>query len=202
MPECTTYSPKEIAAFQGLFSLAASGKDFSRIKVQDIATAAGMGKGTLYEYFPSKEAILSSAVLYALERALDWMERQLSEEDSLYKGLDHFLEELQAEHILPFSALTALGSMISSEQRKQISEQNREKLQKIFLRMRLCERQFFEAGRRNGEIAWELDDSFCEYVIICALVGMAGKNLCAQQQSDSKPEWNMVRQLIFRSLRP
>lgn len=202
MPEYTTYSPKEIAAFQGLFSLAASGKDFSSIKVQDIATAAGIGKGTLYEYFCSKEEILSSAVLYALERTTDWLESQLSSHDSLYKVLDHFLEELQTERILPFSSLAALCSIVSSEQRKQINEQHHEKLQYISQRMRLCEQQFFEAGRRNGEIASELDDSFCEYVIMSALVGMAGKNLCAQQQPDSKPEWHMVRQLIFRSLRP
>lgn len=50
-----TYSPKEIAAFRGLLQLAAGGNCFSNIKVQDIATAAGIGKGTLYEYFSRKK---------------------------------------------------------------------------------------------------------------------------------------------------
>ena len=51
MMQSKTYSPKEIAAFRGLLQLAAGGNCFSNIKVQDIATAAGIGKGTLYEYF-------------------------------------------------------------------------------------------------------------------------------------------------------
>ncbi|MCD8356803.1 MAG: TetR/AcrR family transcriptional regulator [Clostridia bacterium] len=123
MPENTTaYSKKEIAAFHGLFRLAASGKPFSSIKVQDIATAAGIGKGTLYEYFSSKEEILSRAILYTLEIFLDWIEKQLEEEISLFQVLDMLLNELENQQILPVSSLVALSTVVSVEQRKEFDE--------------------------------------------------------------------------------
>ena len=195
------YSPKEVAAFDGLFRLAATGKQFSSIKVQDIATAAGIGKGTLYEYFSSKEEILARAILYALERALGWLEEQLQGEISLYHMLETFLDMLEKERILPVTALSALNTSVSAEQKQELNQKYQDRIQKIFRRMKQCEQQFFEAGRRNGEIDPILDDSFCEYVIVSALFGMAGRNLCAHQQG-RKTEWKLVQQMVFRSLRP
>lgn len=201
MSESLEYSPKEVAAFDGLFHLAATGKPFSTIKVQDIATAAGIGKGTLYEYFSSKEEILACAVLYALNRAVDWLEHQLHEEISLYRTLETFLNLLENEQILPVTGLIFLLSCISEQQKKELKQQYQHRMQGIFLRMKQCETQFFEAGRRNGEIDPVLDDSFCEYVIVSALFGMAGKQMCAHQQG-KKIKWKMVQQMIVRALRP
>lgn len=193
------YSPKEVAAFHGLFHLAATGRRFSDIKVQDIATEAGIGKGTLYEYFSSKDEILACAILYALEQALCWLKGELEGEISLYRTLETFLDLLEQERILPITALSALNNSISMEQRWKLK--NQEKMQEIFQCMQQCEQQFFEAGRTNGEIDPALDDSFCEYVIVSALFGMAGRNFCAHQQGQ-KTEWKMVQQMVFRSLRP
>ena len=92
-----TYSPKEIAAFRGLLQLAAGGKHFSNIKVQDIATAASIGKGTLYEYFSSKEDILSCTMLYTLQQFADWIEQQMTREQSVYDMLDSLIDALGAE---------------------------------------------------------------------------------------------------------
>ena len=40
------------------------GCDINTLKVADITGRAGIGKGTAYEYFSSKEEIISSAILY------------------------------------------------------------------------------------------------------------------------------------------
>ena len=92
-----TYSPTEIAAFRGLLQLAAGGNCFSNIKVQDIATAAGIGKGTLYEYFSSKEDILSCTMLYTLQQFADRMEQQITRDVSLHAVLARFLVALEQE---------------------------------------------------------------------------------------------------------
>jgi len=60
------YSEKEISVFNGILSLCKEGKKIYNITVQDIATAANMGKGTLYEYFSSKEDILLNAITHFL----------------------------------------------------------------------------------------------------------------------------------------
>lgn len=200
-----TYSPKEIAAFRGLLQLAAGGKHFSNIKVQDIATAAGIGKGTLYEYFSSKEEILSCTMLYTLQQFADWMEQQMTREQSVYDMLDSLLDALEQEIFLPFSALPMFGSFLSYEQRVELGMRNREKAQEIFDQLRDYERQIFERGRKNGEIDSSLSDCFCEYTILSAIGGFAsqfGKKLGCSHNNPSNVCKNMVHQLIFRSLRP
>ncbi|MBQ7816348.1 MAG: TetR/AcrR family transcriptional regulator [Oscillospiraceae bacterium] len=70
-----TYSEKEICVFNGVLSLCKEGKKIYNITVQEIAKAADMGKGTLYEYFSSKEDIILNALLYFL-----WQDNLKSEE--------------------------------------------------------------------------------------------------------------------------
>ena len=45
-------------------------KDIKNISVSEIARAAGMGKGSLYYYFPSKDAILEALVERDYEKPL------------------------------------------------------------------------------------------------------------------------------------
>lgn len=57
-------SEKEIAIFNGLISLIKKGTNPYTIKVIDIARAADVGKGTIYDYFNSKEEAISKAIIY------------------------------------------------------------------------------------------------------------------------------------------
>ena len=45
------YSEKEISIFKGIMDLLNQGYRIHEMKVADIAAAAGIGKGTVYEYF-------------------------------------------------------------------------------------------------------------------------------------------------------
>ena len=60
------YTEKEICVFGGVMALSKEGKKIYNITVQDIAKASNMGKGTLYEYFSSKEEIIINALMYFL----------------------------------------------------------------------------------------------------------------------------------------
>jgi TetR/AcrR family fatty acid metabolism transcriptional regulator len=42
-------------------------KGFHNAKIEEVALAAGIGKGTIYEYFRSKEELLAAAVRYDME---------------------------------------------------------------------------------------------------------------------------------------
>ena len=187
-----TYSPKEIAAFRGLLQLAAGGNCFSNIKVQDIATAAGIGKGTLYEYFSSKEDILSCTMLYTLQQFADWMEQQITRDVSLHAVLARFLDALEQERFLPFRALPVLGTFLSYEQRAQLSMRNREQAQAIIDRMRGYERHVFANSRKNGEIDSALSDRFASmrFCRRSADTSACWKNGCAVGK---KFRWTVVK---------
>lgn len=61
------YSPKEIMVFEGFNKLLDEGISLSNIRVADVAKAAGIGKGTVYEYFKSKEEVVAKSILYQMQ---------------------------------------------------------------------------------------------------------------------------------------
>lgn len=198
--EIISYSPKEIAAFKGLFALAKDGRQFSDIKVQDIATAAGIGKGTLYEYFSSKEDIMSSAILFALDGVLDRLERSTDESMTFRQLLEHFLDEMNRD--LPLAALSGLVTSISFEQCTAIKERNKEALVRLISRIRQVEARAFAVGRKSGEISQELSDHFCEYVVMSAFFGRAASHILSYQYGQCEMSSDMLAEMICRTLRP
>ena len=58
------YSPKEVLILDAAAALLAeNAASVGSLKVADIAARAGIGKGTVYEYFPSKEEILRESII-------------------------------------------------------------------------------------------------------------------------------------------
>jgi AcrR family transcriptional regulator len=67
--------------------------------VTEIAGAAGVGMGTLYRRFPTKDALIDALVRDVLERIIEMAERALEQPGGT--GLEHFLRAsnaYQAEH--------------------------------------------------------------------------------------------------------
>ena len=84
--------------------LAAAGQVFEQkgleASVADVARAAGVGMGTLYRRFPSKEALIAALVSEVLEATIAMAEEAAAWPDG--SGLEHFLEAssaYQAEHL-------------------------------------------------------------------------------------------------------
>ena len=68
--------------------------------VADVARAAGVGMGTLYRRFPSKEALIEALVSEVLEATIAMAREAAGRPDGT--GLEHFLEAssaYQAEHL-------------------------------------------------------------------------------------------------------
>lgn len=59
---------KELAVYDGVVTLIQSGKSFGELTVADIASAAGIGKGTIYEYFKTKDEIVAKALVYTIKK--------------------------------------------------------------------------------------------------------------------------------------
>lgn len=59
---------KKELLFSAVLRLIAAGKPFDGLRVSEIASEAGIGKGTVYEYFTSREELLAGAVEYGKRR--------------------------------------------------------------------------------------------------------------------------------------
>lgn len=58
------YAEKELLIFEGFKKIITDNSNIESIKVSDIAKAAGIGKGTIYEYFKSKDEIIARSIIY------------------------------------------------------------------------------------------------------------------------------------------
>lgn len=79
-------SPKEEAMYDAVIEMLEENQHFSRIKVSDITKRAGIGKGTAYEYFTSKEEILIKALLFDAYKSMKEVEEYL-------KGTENFRDK-------------------------------------------------------------------------------------------------------------
>lgn len=73
-----TRKEREIALYEAALRLIASGVNPAAMKVQQIADEAGIGKGTVYEYFASKEEILHGMALHCFDTELPALPRYWS----------------------------------------------------------------------------------------------------------------------------
>lgn len=90
-------SEKVQRMYEAVATFVEAERDLSTIKVSEITSRAGIGKGTAYEYFASKEELLVHATLWLCGRQMG----QMTEEISKIKGFREkffFLLEWLQEH--------------------------------------------------------------------------------------------------------
>lgn len=88
-------SPKVLAMYEAVNELMEEGRDIHSLKVSDITAKAGIGKGTAYEYFSTKEELLGKAVFYQLHEGLMHMTEKALEQDSFRGQVYAVLEDME-----------------------------------------------------------------------------------------------------------
>lgn len=94
----TEKNEKVLAMYHAVWKLIDDGKDIHKIKVSDITECAGIGKGTAYEYFRSKEEIVSKAIQYNTSLQFQILYKRIQEQDSYRKGLEACFDWLVETH--------------------------------------------------------------------------------------------------------
>lgn len=89
------HSPKVIAMYRAVAELFAEGADLNSLTVSEITSRAGIGKGTAYEYFSSKEEILAEALYYVMKNAAEDLYRNLERKDNLNQKVNEILIDME-----------------------------------------------------------------------------------------------------------
>ena len=71
---------KKLLLYQAVISLIEDGIDINTMKVIDITRRAGIGKGTAYEYFKSKEELVVQALLDEMEGHIKELQNNLQKQ--------------------------------------------------------------------------------------------------------------------------
>lgn len=189
-------SEKEIEIYKAVFNLAKSGKDFNDLRVQEIADAANMGKGTLYEYFKSKDEILEKSFDYFLQEEFIHAHHLLAKSETFEEKIRQILWQLvhQNDQCSSFEILFANYQRIGI---KNLIEKSREKMHAVVPNFIEILDVIIEAGVQE-KVILESDDS--EYQRFVLLSSIAGFTMCSKLHDD--PLHNpKVKQLIDNTIK-
>ncbi|NLJ41993.1 MAG: TetR/AcrR family transcriptional regulator [Clostridiales bacterium] len=168
-----TYSKKEISVFNGIIALMERGVNPYSIKVSDIAREADIGKGTIYDYFSSKEEAISRAILY-------YIKDEINIAFSAVKLKDHFKEKFfemlyiiyrrMDSNISIFRMLLSIGE--TQDFYEYLSEY-KENIQDNLHRSHEINDHLLEAGVKEGVITKGLDPYYQRMVVSSAILGFS-----------------------------
>lgn len=190
---------REQAIYRAVLRLAGDGADISRLRVQEIAAEAGMGKGTVYEYFASKDEILQGMTSYCIDSELSRVEELLDCCTTLDRVEQAMTEYLLDMHRTRGEVYWVLSRALAAKGRKYPCTWSR------LLRGRLekCLNRMVERLQKAGEIDPDLDAGYCVFVLISVFMMHAvelgvhdGQGPAAETVSEN------ARRMLSRALRP
>ena len=91
----TKLSEKEILIYKAVVDLINEGADIKSMKVGDITARAGIGKGTAYEYFTSKEEMVKEALIYATLMHITEVKNQVEAAENFRKKFYCILDYME-----------------------------------------------------------------------------------------------------------
>ena len=83
---------KVLLMYRAVKELICEGADINTMKVADITERAGIGKGTAYEYFSSKEEIITKALAYEIQERYEEIMTILEESHGFKQQVEAFLD--------------------------------------------------------------------------------------------------------------
>lgn len=135
-----------------------SAKDYHEATVEEIAKKAGVGKGTIYQYFPSKQAILGSLYEYRHDVYFSGVEKLLNDN----AGMENILAEIVSFHVDNVNEVKILiKSLLFSKELAELQPPDKN----IFFQIDELVGLIWQKGIENGELK-EIDRQiFSSYLV-------------------------------------
>lgn len=181
--ENNTHSEKEILIFNAVNKLMNEGVKLHTVKVADIAKSAGIGKGTIYDYFKSKEEILEKALLYNMNLELYETLEKIKAVDS-FKNKCYITLDIVAKGVRDYSSATSiLFSNLSHHEFKEILENNKEYINDRYNLLKETIEKIVSLGVLEGIIKEQEDKEYQIMVFESVVMGF-GNTMCINSKED------------------
>lgn len=92
-----TFIDRKKALYTAVLQLMDEREDLEKIKMADIARKADIGKGTIYEYFPSKASLFLETMKYVVEEEAYTLRTSLSPEHGFKEGYYRLIKCLEKQ---------------------------------------------------------------------------------------------------------
>ncbi len=164
MKQVREYSAKEISIFEGIYALLNQGRQLHELKVSDIAAAAGMGKGTVYEYFSSKDEIIRQALGYHIMREVELFFTLVFSEHA-FAGMISSALDYVIDAQTRYSALMSLVLTLDQPTLKQLAFEDCEMHAAIHAAVNENIGTMIKAGRKEKLIGENVTTADCRLVL-------------------------------------
>jgi len=170
-------------------------RGFDRTRMEDIATAAGLAKGTLYLYFKNKEELFYAICDHNLEELRNQLSRSFNRKENIILDAETFYDEYQKGHLgsdTIWFEMVALSTR--SPKLKKILTENQRKIYQVV-------KDFLKEQKDKGFLRVDINIDFIALILIALYNGLSVNKLLLQiGNSESQKAWvETIRALIGNS---
>lgn len=188
--------PKVTAMYRAVSTLLREDKDISEMSVSMITGLAGIGKGTAYEYFDSKEGIIVCALLYEIRTVTEQASRQIQTCPDLETQI-HRMLLLVEEHSQCVDAIMAFLHLLTDHSKEGNLLRQRIAEQKENGPVDLLVRQIIDSARAKGELREDIPLSYITNALLARMISYLMYQ-CHHIGDDMPPE--EMRRLVTESI--
>lgn len=194
---------KVLSLYEAVQQLIGEGEDVNDIRVSSITDRAGIGKGTAYDYFDSKEEIIACAFIFYISRLSEEVNSRLLGMDSLEAQVNSMFDHLDMESRRKYCFARFVHMMTDSSRISQLMQQ---KLKESPAGRRFPEHLFgriIAQGQQRGEIRSDVPLDYLVYTIFCKMLTYM-MCICTEEcfGTDVERMRPLVIEGILRELRP
>lgn len=189
--------PKVRQLYMAVMQLFEEGTEIGNIRVSTITEMAGIGKGTAYEYFDTKEEMVACALVYQMQYIFDWLANVLEEKKSFKEQLDFILDEMEKHEERRYCFLRFVHMMTDHSE---FSRMVREKVTREEFRPYLPINVFgrmLKQGVERGELR---DDLPMDYLIYCFFSHIVSYMLAVTTEECFNVDPVKLRPLIYKGM--
>lgn len=182
--------------YRAVEELIAEGADVNNIRVLSITEKAGIGKGTAYDYFESKEELIACALVFYIRKSMEEITAALSKKMSFTEQIELILDEIEQKNqnqqwFFHFVHIMTDNNEISRIVRDKIMEDKENSLSRNI---------FGEMIRENKERG-DIRKDVLEPYLVCSMFSRFMTYMISVYMEDffpiDRPE---MRSLVFRGI--
>lgn len=161
---------KVLQMYEAVAQLMEEGADLNNIRVSTITERAGIGKGTAYDYFDTKEEIIACAILFQMRGLAEEIKGQLVGIESFTEQVSYLFDAVEKENIRHSCFLQFVHNLTDNSP---VAELVRSRmLDKTFEEYSLWNlmEAWLKAGIAKGEVRDDLPMDYLIYAIFSKLV--------------------------------
>ncbi len=183
--------------YDAVFQLFVEGTDLADITVSGITGKAGIGKGTAYDYFDSKEELVACALLHVMKQMTEKLLKMLEKKESfgeqmacLFDWVENSFYERNC--LNRFLHLLTDNSSIGQLLRQKVEAKEIER----YLPMTLFQR-LLEKAARGGEVRPDISLEYMAYTIYSRLAGYVTFLYIENQEGEKREK---MRMLVYQGI--